>query len=266
MEIYKKIVDLKMKNQSFVVATVVQTEGSAPGKVGFKIIIESDGSITGTVGGGALEKHVIEEAINRMRYGGSGIQEYILSDKSTKIEGSAKVIPMMCAGKMMIYYGVHGQLPAVYIFGGGHVGHSLIHHLYPLGYHIVLIDNRQEYANEIENPFASEIEFMDYIEYTERFKPVEDAFAVLLTHGHKFDYGILKTLYERKLKLKYIGAIASKSKAQSMKTKLKEELGEELDISNLSSPVGLKIGGDSPHEIALSISAEIQSVRYGKKV
>jgi len=142
------------------------------------------------------------------------------------------------------------------------VGRALIHHLSPLNYHIVLIDNREEYANEIENPFANEIEFMDYLEYAERFNPVNDEFAVILTHGHKFDYGILKILYERKLNFKYVGVISSKSKAQNMKTKLKEDLGEGLDISNLHSPIGLKIGGDSAHEIAVSITAEIQKTRY----
>ncbi|MCK5456504.1 MAG: XdhC family protein [Melioribacteraceae bacterium] len=45
-----------------------------------------------------------------------------------------------------------------------------------------------------------------------------------------------------------------------------EEVSEDLDFSKLHTPIGLKIGGDSAAEIALSIAAELQTVRYSKKV
>jgi len=44
---------------------------------------------------------------------------------------------------------------------------------------------------------------------------------------------------------------------------IRERLGT-VDLSNLHMPVGLAIGGPSPTEIAVSILAEIQAVRYGK--
>ena len=47
-----------------------------------------------------------------------------------------------------------------------------------------------------------------------------------------------------------------------MVSKLKEELGKDIDLSNFHSPVGLKIGGSTAEEIALGIAAEIQSVYY----
>lgn len=264
MKIYKKIIDLKNKNQTFVVAIVVHTEGSAPGKVGFKMIVEPDGNITGTVGGGSLEKHVIEEALNRIAYGASGIQEYLLSDKANKADPPMKVIPMKCSGKVMIYYGVHSQLPAVYLFGGGHVGKALLYNLMPLDYHLVLIDNREEFANEKENPNASEIEFMDYLEYAGKFEPLKESFIVIMTQEHQYDYELLKTAIQRKLDVKYIGVIASKTKAADMLDKLKSDLGEDVDISKVFMPIGLKIGGNSAEEIALSVAAQIQAVRYGK--
>jgi xanthine/CO dehydrogenase XdhC/CoxF family maturation factor len=47
---------------------------------------------------------------------------------------------------------------------------------------------------------------------------------------------------------------------------LKEEIAPDIDLSLLHTPIGLKIGGDTAHEIALSIASEIQAVKYGKNV
>ena len=75
-------------------------------------------------------------------------------------------------------------------------------------------------------------------------------------------YEILYQIYSRKLPVNYIGVISSKGKAATLKRNLKKSLTENSDFSNLYAPIGLEIGGDSASEIALSISAELQSVRY----
>ena len=51
MNIYEKILELKRRNVPYTIATVVKTEGSVPGKVGFKILVDHSGKSTGTVGG-----------------------------------------------------------------------------------------------------------------------------------------------------------------------------------------------------------------------
>ena len=58
--------------------------------------------------------------------------------------------------------------------------------------------------------------------------------------------------------------IASQSKAREMITGIKKAFGKKTNTDNIYSPIGLKIGGDTAEEIALSIAAEIQSVRYNK--
>ena len=156
--------------------------------------------------------------------------------------------------------------PEVYIFGGGHVGQALLRILPNLGYHIKLIDNRKEFCNSNIAPGADEYICNDYIDYLEKFSPDENSYLISLKHGHSFDYEILKKIYSRKLKVKYLGVIASKSKSKELKEKLIEEIGINLNFENLHSPIGLKIGGDSADEIALSIAAELQSIRYSKKV
>ena len=263
---YQQISELEKSNQPFAVATVVKTDGSVPGKTGFKMIVKNNGAAAGTVGGGALEVEVIKEAGRRLSGGESGLKEYLLSDKPDLKETGVTVIPMKCNGRVSIFFEVHGRLTTIYIFGGGHVGHALLHYLAPLNYHTILVDNREEFASPEKNPGAGEYVFSEYSEYAESFTPDTGAFAVVLTHSHKYDYGILQTIYKRKLNLKYVGVIASKSKAAVMISDLKKDLKDKLDLSDLHTPIGLKIGGSTAGEIALSVAAEIQAVRYGKKV
>ena len=262
MDIYEEILELEKNNKSFVIATVVNTSGSAPGKVGFKMLIRNDGSTVGTVGGGAIEVEVIKEAVNRLSSGESGIKEYLLSDNESLENTNAKVVPMKCSGQATIYYEVHGSLINTYIFGGGHVGHALLYYLAPLNFYTILIDNRKEFASPEKNPLAKDCIHREYIEFVNDFTPPSKSFAVILTHGHKYDFEILKKIYERKLDFKYIGVIASKSKASSIIHTLKDELSDDIDLSNLHTPIGLKIGGNTAEEIALAIAAEIQTIKY----
>lgn len=266
MNMYEELSALEKANQPFVLATVVDLSGSVPGKVGFKMIIKDNGDTVGTVGGGAIEMEVKNEALKRLRNGESGTKEYLLSDDKLTACNGVSIVPMKCSGKTTIYYEVHRNKIDVFIFGGGHVGHALLYFLSPLDYHLILIDNRKGFASSEKNPFAHEYTFSEYIDFVKDFSPTDDSYAVILTHSHKFDYEILKTIYERKLNFRYIGVIASKTKAVSMRENLKKELGNNLEISNLHSPIGLKIGGNTAEEIALSIVAEIQKIRYNGTV
>ena len=60
MTTFDKIQDIRKINKSAVLCIIVQTSGSTPRKVGTKMLVFEDGSIDGTIGGGNLEKKVIE--------------------------------------------------------------------------------------------------------------------------------------------------------------------------------------------------------------
>jgi xanthine dehydrogenase accessory factor len=267
MDIYNKIIELKESNKLFTVATIIKSSGSVPGKPGFKIVVDSNGNHFGTVGGGAIEKQIITDCLEIIKSGNPEIKDYLLSDKTTasKSKTGPKVVPMKCRGRISVFFEICGQKPNLYIFGGGHVGSALINIISNLNYQITLIDNRNEYANSDKHPKADEIIEVDYEKYAKKFKPEPDDFIVIVTHGHNFDFKVLKILFERKLDLKYIGLIASQSKSREMITGIKKAFGKKTNVDNIFSPIGLKIGGDTAEEIALSIAAEIQSVRYNKK-
>jgi xanthine dehydrogenase accessory factor len=267
MAIYQKIIELNQTNVPFALATVVKTQGTVPGKTGFKILVETSGKTTGTVGGGEIEKRVINESLEKLTSGQSGLQEYLLREKAThSAKSSVPVIPMMCHGRVWIYYEISQKLAEIYIFGGGHVGQALCRFLAHLNYRIILIDNRKEFANKERNPFTNEIVCDDFIKFTQKFQPSSDAFIVIMTHEHNYDYEILKILYQRQLELRYIGVIASKTKSIELRKKLKKHLGEKLNLKNLYSPIGIDIGGSTESQIALSVAAEIQAITFQKFV
>jgi xanthine dehydrogenase accessory factor len=263
MDITEKIYHLKKENRRFAIATLVDSAGSSPGKTGFKIIIQDDGKTFGTIGGGNLEMRVIKDGLRMLRLAENGLKTYNLSVKSSKNKGKIDT-DMLCGGSATIYFESVIPKYEVYIFGGGHIAQALGKILNKQKYRIFIIDNREEFVSEKLHPHADERICTDYNEYTQSFEPAQDSYNIIVTQGHKHDYEILRNIYQRKLKLKYVGMIGSRIKVSANLKKLKSEIGE-VDLSNLYSPIGLDIGGNTPAEIGLSIVAEMQAVEYGKK-
>ncbi|MBU1096752.1 MAG: hypothetical protein CVV23_01520 [Ignavibacteriae bacterium HGW-Ignavibacteriae-2] len=266
MNILGKASQLIESNSPFVLTTVIESKGSSPGKSGFKMIVLSNGETIGTVGGGAIEVKVKEHAMVLLNNGCNEFKDYLLDADKEVLNSEKEIVPMMCKGSIKIYYEVFGKMPTLYVFGGGHVGQALCKLIADIGYYTILIDNRKDFATREKNPYPNDIIHADYLEYADEFKPQGNSFVVILTHGHKYDFGILQKILSRKLSVKYIGVIASNSKAAKIVNDIKESLGKDVDLSMLHSPIGLKIGGDSAIEIALSIAAEMQSVRYNQKL
>ena len=85
MSITQKIAELETSKQKAAVVTVVQTKGSTPRKIGAKMVVLADASIYGTIGGGALEKAIIEDAvaiINGNKKDHSGVARYVFLNLS----------------------------------------------------------------------------------------------------------------------------------------------------------------------------------------
>ncbi|MCD6329079.1 MAG: XdhC family protein [Candidatus Cloacimonetes bacterium] len=262
MDIIEKIYQLKQDKKSFVIATVIEAEGSTPGKTGFKMIITSGNETFGTVGGGTIEKMVEKDALKFLKRGMSGTKEYDLHlEENTSKEATG----MMCGGAVKVYFESHLPKRKVFIFGGGHVSQALERILPREKYSIVIIDNREQFVSKSLHPFAEEHICKNYESYLEDFKPEIGSYAVIVTHGHKFDYDVLKMILIRNSGLKYIGMIGSKIKVKATLDKIKNVLGE-VSLENLYSPIGIDLGGSSASEIALSIAAEMQALEYEKEV
>ncbi len=262
MDIIEKSYQLKKDDIPFVIATVIEAEGSTPGKAGFKMIITASSKTFGTVGGGLIEKLVEKQALHFLKRGMGGTKEYDLKEKNAS---SKEVTGMICGGKVKIYFETHIPKRKVYIFGGGHVSQALERTLPTDKYYLVIIDNREEFSSKQLHPFADERICEEYINFLKDFEPDTGSFAVIVTHGHKFDYDVLRMIIKNNIPLKYIGMIGSKLKVKATIDKITKEF-VNVNFGNLYSPIGIDIGGSSASEIALSIAAEMQAVEYNRKV
>jgi xanthine dehydrogenase accessory factor len=248
MDIFEEIVIARKRNEQLVLATVVQTSGSAPRHEGARMLVRPDGSSAGTIGGGAIEKKVIEEALTLMKGGNASLQSYEL-----------KEIGMACGGGMSVFVEPLRPLPQLLIFGAGHIGTCIAQIGRMLDFHVTVVDNRQEYANRERLPFADEIIAEDYESAIHKAEFNDQTYIVILTHRHAHDIEILEKCVGRTWC--YLGMIGSRAKVARALDQLRSSGVPQEIVEQIHSPIGLKIGANTPAEIAISIMAEIVQVR-----
>jgi len=150
--------------------------------------------------------------------------------------------------------------PRAVICGGGHISLALCRILKMLDFRITIIDDREEFADINRFGEADEVicgSFEGLFE-SRNFGP--NAYFIIVTRGHRFDYTCLKQIL--KTGCKYIGMIGSKNKIKITMQKLEEIDGmEKALLDAVKAPIGLDIGGKTPEEIAVSIAAEIIQVK-----
>jgi xanthine dehydrogenase accessory factor len=147
----------------------------------------------------------------------------------------------------------------LYVFGAGHVSKQIVPLANRVGFHVAVIDDREEFADPGLFPEADEIHCTPFEGVMESLVIDKSAFVVIVTRGHVHD----KTVLAQSLKTgaKYIGMIGSRRKRDIIYQKLLEEGFTQKDIGRVHSPIGLDIGAETPEEIAVSIVAELIQVR-----
>jgi xanthine dehydrogenase accessory factor len=161
---------------------------------------------------------------------------------------------------------VQPVIPAmtVFIFGAGHVAKELAPLCGLVGFRTVIIDDRQEFANEERFPQASGIHVP--ASFTEAFEDLHihaGSFIVVMTRGHLHDRNVLARAL--KTDAGYVGMIASRRKRDVIYRSLLDEGFAEEDVKRVHSPIGVDIGARTPAEIAVSIAAELIAARAGKE-
>ena len=262
-DIYKQLDELRKTGKDGVIVTVTEKSGMGPADVGKKMLVTEDNVCYGTIGGGAIEyyaqKKCAEVIANRLSFS----EKYILDHRGIHTDDGSVVLPMACGGKVTLFYEFIGPKQYVYIFGAGHCGAALARVLKPLGFYIVIIDDRKDIINQLDDSADEKIN-EGFVEYIEKHGIKDNRYIVVSTPSHIHDFNVLDKIFELKINPQYFGMLCSKKKIADYLARIHEKYGADINLKNFYSPIGLQLGGDSPEEVAISIAAEILSIYYKK--
>jgi xanthine dehydrogenase accessory factor len=92
--------------------------------------------------------------------------------------------------------------------------------------------------------------------------PSPDSYIVIVSRDHPTDFRLARFFMKREWK--YLGVIASRTKAAVLRRELEAEGFDRAKIARLAAPIGLPIGGASPAEIAVGVAAQLVQVRNAR--
>ncbi|HYL96981.1 MAG TPA: XdhC/CoxI family protein, partial [Terriglobales bacterium] len=251
--IYEEIVKLRREGRRGAVATIVSVRGSIPSFRTAKMLVRDDGSIVGTIGGGCVEADVWQAAREVMEKEKPRTLTFNLNQNPKYDTG------LVCGGTLDIFIEPVLPVPVLYLFGAGHVAVNLYKVAHNAGFDVIVVDDRETYANRERFPEAREIHADDFDQTMAKLAPNESAYIVIVTRGHRDDMRVLRWAVQTPAR--YIGMIGSKRKVIAIYHELeKEGLSPEL-FERVHAPVGLDIGAVTPEEIAVAITAELIALR-----
>lgn len=232
--------------ESVAMITVTETSGSSPASVGQIMAVLSDGRTSGTVGGGASEYRLIQEAKKAISNG-----ETIFHFSFDHAENG-----MACGGAMKGFGHILGNENHLYIFGGGHVSQHLAPLANAAGFFVTVIEDRPEFETEFPD---TQYILSSPDEYEEKVKLSGSAYIVVCTRGHRTDDKALR--YCLSHENNYLGMIGSAQKVNTLYEQLKKEDWPKETMDKVYAPIGLNIASRNPAEIAVSVLAEILLVK-----
>ena len=226
MDLFEIAAECSKHNRSFSIATIVGTSGRTPRKDG-RMVVLSDGSSFGTVGGGNAEREVIDLCLQAMKVG----------------RGRLVHVKVRECGMVDVFIDVPVRGRKAVIFGTGHIAKSVAQTLFGIGFEITFIDDNAEARGFAcpENMALSKSADLDSL-------GIDTKTAVIFSNPEDRDTYIDAVL---STECPYIGVLSSKSRAT-------------IDNPRIHQPIGMDIGAETPEEIAISIAAQILGVLNGK--
>jgi len=257
--LYSKMGELAARGEPYAVLTLIRAEGSTPRGLGAKMIVLSDGSRMGSIGGDCLENESVDEALKMMKE--LGIPDEKGEKPPVKVltmvldEQEAGGLGMVCGGKVDVLIEVVRPALNLVVLGSGPVATSIVSLADFLDIPSTIVDPIRP---EGKLP-ASVTVVQDEHEAGLAKLPIGSNSAIVIVTRHKDDAPSLRAALSSGAG--YVGLIGSRHRVQTVF----EQVASDLRISKQEvakrthAPVGLDIGARTPREIALSILAEILS-------
>ena len=255
-EVFAALAEALQRGEEVALVTITSSTGSTPQRVGAKMLVYADGRTVGTIGGGCYENDAFWKAREAIKARRPANVRYELNDDFAEESG------LVCGGQMEVFIEPVEPAPDVYVFGAGHVGHSLARMAYDVGFRVHVIDDREKFASADRFPEGVHVVVDDIPAWLASNVLPPTAYAVIVTRGHRHDLDALRALAPRNLR--YLGLIGSRAKVKRVYDALLEEGMSAEALRGVHAPIGLDIGAITPQEIAVSILAELIAVKHGK--
>jgi xanthine dehydrogenase accessory factor len=260
-DLWRALAQVREARLPAVLATVVEAVGSTPQEPGARLLVTADGRQAGTVGGGAFEARVLEEARTLLAGAGAGV-----GTPATRLLALNLTTELgMCCGGTMRVFLERVALPArLVVLGAGHIARPLVELAGRVGFATTVIDGREAWADPARFPTAGQVVCDDPEAAVSELVLDPDTAVVVVTHHHPLDQALVKALAGSRAG--FFGLVGSESKRNKFLQRLRAQGLSEEALGRLRSPLGVEIGAVTPEEIALSIVAELVAWRRGAAI
>jgi len=146
------------------------------------------------------------------------------------------------------------------ICGAGHVAQALAPVAAAVGFDVIVLDDRPEYAAAERFPEASRVILLEtFADVFAGLTVTPRSFVVIVTRGHAHDFSVLQQAL--RTTAGYIGLMGSASKREKIFKALTADGFSSVDLDRVFTPIGVAIAAETPAELAVSIVAELIHVR-----
>ena len=205
-DVFEELIRLRREGRACALATVVRTAGSTPRKSAARMIVLEGGEIVGTIGGGRIEKEVIDQprrAPRRRRRRPGRLLRYHLTHE----------LAMCCGGEMEVFVEPLVPEPPLIVCGGGHVARAVVPLARSVGFSPIVVDDLDELASRERFPDAARlIDSFDVRDWQD--VPLDDhTYAIIVTRDHAIDQALLEQLIGHRPRLPRDDRLARQDRA-----------------------------------------------------
>jgi xanthine dehydrogenase accessory factor len=263
MDLFEQIAALRRDGQSFALATVVGRRAPVSAHLGDRAIVFADGRMEGFVGGACSREIIRQQALDALTTRCSRLVS-IRPDASESgtSTGEHVVVTMTCVseGAIDVYVEPFVQARRLVVVGATPVAEWVARLARSMNYDVVRVVDDREQRDMAQDAAALGVTVvtLDALEgmLQEAGPAVSDLAAVVASQGH-YDEETLESIL--RCGVPYVGLVASRTRGAAVSAML-EERGVP-GVATIRSPAGLDLGARTPHEVALSILAEIIQAR-----
>ena len=175
-------------------------------------------------------------------------------------EGEQKVKTLHDAeSQTRIYRERIGRTPKMVICGAGHVSMPIIRMGKMLGFTVTVIEDRPKFADHARAAGAHQVLCEPFSDGLSKIRGDSDSWFIIVTRGHRYDTECLEAILQKPYA--YVGMMGSRRRVAIVKDQLEAKGVCREALDGVHTPIGLKIGAETPEEIAVSVMAEIIQVK-----